>query len=186
MLVRLTQLVAIAGLALLASACTGTDDVDAAQAGPDGAAELDLCALMPVGDVQKVVPGINEAEGHFSEHTYMKPVNYTASCIYAGNGAAVVLSVNYPSPAGNRSSQDLANSLTKFLQGQEEEDPDIAALYKNTVVRPVEGLPGAAAEYTMLGQTYLEVHANGSMVKSAAPSLDQARRIAEIVLARID
>lgn len=185
MFVRLTRLVAITGFAVLATACGGTRDVDAAEGGPD-AKEIDLCALMPIADVAKVVPKISNAESHFSAHTYMKPVNYTAGCVYGGYGVAVILSVNYPVKTGNRTSQDLANSLTTWLEGQAEDDPDVAAMYKDLVVRPVAGMSGPAAEYEILDQTYLEVHAKGSVVKSAAPSLDQARTLAEMILARVD
>jgi hypothetical protein len=149
---------------------------------------VDACALVPKQEVATIVGGsIADASGDFSEHTYTKPVSFTASCRYMGE-RAVMLGVNYPVPPRRGTSAQLASTISERLRSQAEgeSDPGIAELYQSIEVRPVEGLAGPAAEYAMLDQTTLEASAGGYRLTVMAPSLESARTIAAKAFERLE
>lgn len=174
---------------LILAACTGTEGAEVADAEGDlgDGKKIEVCALLPAADLAKITGrGITEAEGHFTEHDYMKPVNFTSGCVYAGGGVAFIISINYPRQASKESSQQLAKRLGDHIRSQYQDDPDVGPLYAQIEMRPVEGMAGPAAEYSFLNQTHLEVYAPRQLVQVVAPSLEEARALADTVLARLD
>jgi hypothetical protein len=165
--------------------CGGGDD-GARSTSADSSRRVDACALVPKHEVETLVgASIASASGNFSEHTYTKPVSFTASCMYMGD-RAVMLGVHYPVPQSRGTSEELASRITKQLRSHAEEDPSIKELYNTTEVRPVAGLTGPAAEYAMLDQTTLEVQAGQYRLKVVAPSLETARGVAAKAIERLE
>lgn len=147
---------------------------------------IDACALATPAEITTLAGAqYTKAEGRFDEHRYMKPVAYTASCMYTGSGTMVMVAVEYPSLGAATSSAELAERVTKFLRSQEESDSSIAELYRNTRVQAVDGLPVPAAEYEMAGTATLEAHMPRRKVRVIAGSTDAARKVARTVIERL-
>ena len=174
-----------AALALVLWQCGGGDD-GARGASAASSRRVDACALVPKDEVETIVgASIASASGNFSEHTYTKPVSFTASCMYMGE-RAVMLGVHYPVPQGRGTSEELASRITEQLRSAADDDPSIDELYKTTEVRPVAGLAGPAAEYVMLDQTTLEARAGQYQLKVVAPSLESARGVAAKAIEQLE
>jgi hypothetical protein len=177
----------VAALVLTLWRCSGDDTKPATDsASGTGSARIDACALVPKSEVELIVgTPVTNATGNLSEHNYTKPVSYTASCMYLGE-RTVMLGVNYPVPAGRTTSEQLAGRITEHLRSQVGSDPSTDELFRRIQVRPVGGLAGPAAEYAMLDQTTLELHAGDYRLKIMAPSLGNARALAEKATSRLE
>jgi hypothetical protein len=175
-----------AAFALVFWQCGGGDNEGSRTTSAARSDRVDACELVQASEVETIIgASIASAKGNFSEHTYTKPVNYTASCMYMGE-RAVMLAVTYPVARGKGTSEQLAARITEQLRSQVGSDPSTDELFKTTQVRPVEGFAGPAAEYTMLEQTTLEVHAGEYTLKVMAPSLEGARGVVTKAVERLD
>lgn len=178
----ITRAAGIAALALVLWQCGGEEGTASASA----ARRVDACALAPKEEVEAIVgAAVTEVKGDFQEHTYVKPVNYTASCMYTVRPSSILLMVHYPYPKSGSTSEELASRITTNLRSDSEDDPDLKELYRNTEVRPVSGLAGPAAEYVMFDQTTIEARTGAYQVKVVAPSPESARGVAAKVLERL-
>jgi hypothetical protein len=177
-----------AALLLALGACGGRDAGGEEQDGPAAAASqerIDLCDLLPKAEIETIVgAAVANTSGNVSEHTYSKPVSYTSSCMYMGP-RTVMLGVTYPATSAHSSSKELASRVTEQLRSQVGSDTITDELFRTTQVRPVDGLAGPAAEYVMMEQTILEVHADGRIIKVTAASLDDARAVADKAIANL-
>lgn len=182
---RMGRAASVAALTLIIAGCSGSEGAERAGTGGSNASErLDVCALVPSADVATIVgTAVTKTQSDFSEQTYSKPATYTSSCMYLGD-RIVMLYVNYPR-ATSLSSGELASRVTEQLRSEVGKDPSTDEVFRTTQVRPV-ALSKAAAEYEMLGQTRLEVHTGSEVVTVLAASLDEARRVAELMLSRLD
>ncbi|MGH7578959.1 MAG: hypothetical protein ACREM9_02215 [Gemmatimonadales bacterium] len=182
---QLDRVAGTATLALVLWQCGG--DTEAARSASAPPNRVDACELVPKQEVETIVgASIANASANFSEHTYTKPVSFTASCMYTGAKRAVMLWVDYPNPESRWTSEELASRISEQLRSDAEEEPSIKELYRSTEVRPVAGLAGAAAEYAMLDQTTLEVRAGQYHLKVVAPSSEIARGVAAKALERLE
>jgi hypothetical protein len=180
--------VSAAALALAVVGCGGREASGEEKGGAAAAASderIDMCELLPKAEIEAIVrTPVANTSGNFSEHDYSKPVSYTSSCMYMGQ-RTVMLGVTYPIPSARSSSQELAARVTEQLRSQVGSDTLTDEIFRTTQVRPVAGLAGPAAEYEMMGQTVLEVHADGRILKITAASLDDARAVAEKALMKL-
>lgn len=176
----ITRAGGIAALALVLWQCGGEDRTASASA----ARRVDACALAPKEEVAAIVGAdVTEVKGDFQEHTYVKPVSYTSSCMYEGS-SPVILAIHYPSPQSRHTSEELASRITEQLRSQD--DPSLQEVYRGIQVRPVSGLAGPAAEYVMFNQTTLEARKGVYEVKVVTPSAEGARSLASKVLERLE
>ena len=165
--------------------CTAGADSEAASGSLE---RIDACALLPKSEVEAIVgTTVPEADPHFSEHSYTKPVTYTAGCIYGGDNP-VIVAVNYPTSSGATTSEQLAARLTKWLREEQEseEEASIADAMQGLAAQPVSGVGSAAAAYDFLGTTTLEAVAGSYQVKVTGRSLDVSQRVAQKVIERLD
>ncbi len=182
---RVQTLLAAPLLALTSAwRCGGDAGAAAAEAGAQ-AVKVNACELVPRQEVERLAGGtLTEVDGDFQEHTYTKPVNYTASCRYSGM-RGVMLVVNYPVPEIRQTSEQMAARIATQMRSDAEDDPSLREIYGNIEVRPVAGLDGPAAEYTILNQTNLELRAGTYSLKVIAPSLEAARELAARAAGRL-
>ena len=180
---------AVTALTLGLWRCGGHDAKTAAASASgsdDGSARLDACALVPKSEIEAIVgTPVANGTGNFSEHTYSKPVSYTASCMYMGE-RSVMLGVTYPMPRSRTTSEQLARRITEQLRSQVGSDPSTDELFRSVEVRPVSGLDGPVAEYAILDQTTLELQVGNHMLKIMAPSLRSARAVAEKTISGLE
>ena len=180
--------VSAAALVLAVGGCGGRDASGEEKGGAAAATSnerVDLCELVPKAEIEGIVGApVANTSGNFSEHTYSKPVSYTSSCMYMGE-RTVMLGVTYPASTARSSSKELAARVTEQLRSQVGSDTATDEIFRTTQVRAVDGLAGPAAEYEMMGQTILEVHADGRIFKITAASLDDARAVADKAIAKL-
>ncbi len=176
-------------LVLAIVGCSGREANGEGKSAGAGAASderIDVCELLPKAEVEAIVgTPVANTNGSFSEHDYSKPVSFTSSCMYMGQ-RTVMLGVTYPMPSARSSSRELADRVTEQLRSQVGSDTLTDEVFRTTQVRPVDGLAGPAAEYEMMGQTVLEVHADGRILKISAASLDDARAVAEKAMMKLE
>jgi hypothetical protein len=149
---------------------------------------IDACELLPKSEVEAIVgTPVPDADPHFTDHSYTKPVTYTAGCIYGGDNP-VILAVHYPMSSEATTSEQLAARLTKWLKEEQEaeEEASIAGAMEGLAAQPVSGVGSAAAAYDFLGTTTLDAMAGSYQVKVTGPSLDVSRRVAQKVIERLD
>ena len=181
--------VGTAALVLAFGGCGGGDTGGEQKDGALGAASrgrVDVCELVPKAEIETIVASaVANTSGNVSEHTYSEPVSYTSSCMYMGQ-RTVMLGITYPASSTHSSSKELAAGVTEQLRSQVGSDTLTDELFRTTQVRAVDGLAGPAAEYEMMGQTVLEVHAGGRIFKITAASLNDARAVADRAIAKFE
>ena len=179
-----------AALALVLAGCGGDSDrpnaasAGAASGGSPG--RVEACDLVQQSELESITGApVTSTKSDFDEQTHSTPVTYSARCMYLGE-QLVTLIVHYPTPSRPASSAALASRLTEELRSQAESDPSTAELLRTAQVRPVEGLGFPTAAYEVIGDTHLEAYPPGHTVKITAPSLDQARQVAEKAAERLN